>query len=95
MVNENVAKVETNNYLCGMVDFVNPDHYKTESGEVWELMIENFGLRAFLSFCDLNWYKYTMREGKKQTEDKDHDMAKAYWYFNKSNKIKNTIGFDR
>ena len=72
-----------------MKDYVNPDHYKTESGkQVWELMIEKFGVDAFLNFCDLNVFKYKHRAGKKQTEDADYDESKAFWYARKAQEIR-------
>ena len=72
-----------------MKDYVNPDHYKTESGkQVWELMIERFGVDAFLNFCDLNVFKYKHRAGKKQTEDADYDESKAFWYASKAREIR-------
>lgn len=70
-------------------DYVNPEHYRTESGkQVWELMIENFGVGAFFNFCVLNVFKYEQRAGKKTTEDSAYDLAKAKWYRDKANEIR-------
>lgn len=70
-------------------DFVNPRHYQTEDGkQVWELMIDKFGVEAFLNFCDLNVFKYEQRKGKKTTEDKDYDEAKAEWYRKMAQRIR-------
>lgn len=72
-----------------MKDYVNPDHYKLCDGrQVWELMIDTFGREAFLNFCDLNVFKYEQRAGKKTTEDSAYDLAKAKWYRDKANEIR-------
>ena len=66
-----------------------PEHYKTETGkEVWELMIERYGLTAFLSFCELNAFKYRMRAGKKPGNSAETDLQKAQWYEQKIKSLK-------
>ncbi len=50
-------------------DNVNPSHYKDGDKEVWEMMIDVFGLEAYLSFCKVNAFKYRMRAGKKDGAD--------------------------
>ena len=58
---------------------INPTHYKSESGEVWEKMIKAYGLEKFLAFCELNAFKYRMRAGKKHDRITE-DIQKAIWY---------------
>lgn len=67
---------------------INPDHYKAESGrEVWEQMIDVYGLSKFIAFCEVNAFKYRMRAGKK-SDDIETDIKKALWYENKIKELK-------
>ena len=70
-------------------DNVNPSHYKDGDKEVWEMMIDVYGLDAYLNFCLLNAFKYRMRAGKKQGADYSDDIKKAIWYETQAKKLKN------
>jgi hypothetical protein len=61
-------------------DNINPDHYKHGDKEVWQMMIDCFGLEAYISFCRLNAFKYRMRAGLKPNQPADQDIMKARWY---------------
>ena len=66
-------------YTSGNVEqSVNPEHYKQGDKEVWQMMIELFGVEAFKNFCKLNAFKYRMRAGYK--DDAKQDINKAIWY---------------
>ena len=60
-----------------------PSHYKNGDKEVWEMMIDVFGVEAFIHFCQCNVLKYQMRLGKKPNEPIERDIEKALWYENK------------
>lgn len=64
-------------------DNINPQHYKSDDKEVWEMMRDLYGLQAFLNFCKLNAFKYRMRAGKKPSSSFYDDINKALWYENK------------
>jgi len=80
-------------------DNVNPSHYKDGDKEVWQMMINVFGLEAYLNFCMVNAFKYRMRAGKKEGEEYTDDIKKALWYEtqakqlkeNESNDLQNSI----
>jgi len=61
-------------------DNINPDHYKQGDREVWRMMIDCFGVEAYISFCLLNAFKYRMRAGKKPSASAHDDFQKALWY---------------
>lgn len=65
---------------------VRPDHYKGEK-EVWEMMIDIWGVDRFITFCEINAFKYRMRAGKK-TKDPTVDLEKARWYEGKAEELK-------
>ena len=69
-------------------DNVNPSHYKDGDKEVWEMMIDVFGLEAYLSFCKVNAFKYRMRAGKKDGADYTDDIKKAIWYETQAKELK-------
>lgn len=71
-----------------MSDNINPDHYKLDAGrEVWEQMVDVFGLAKFIAFCEVNAFKYRMRAGKK-SDLIEEDIKKALWYENKIIELK-------
>ena len=70
-------------------DNINPSHYKDGDKEVWQMMIDVYGLEAYLNFCILNSFKYRMRAGKKEGADYTDDIKKAIWYETQANKLKN------
>ena len=61
-------------------DNINPSHYKDGDKEVWQMMIDVYGLEAYLNFCMLNAFKYRMRAGKKEGADYTDDIKKAIWF---------------
>lgn len=69
-------------------DHVRPSHYKQNSKEVWEMMIDIWGEDAFIKFCEINAFKYRMRLGLKPDQPIEQDLAKARWYENKANELK-------
>jgi len=64
-------------------DYINPPHYKDDGKEVWEQMIDKFGLDKFLAHCELCIFKYEKRLGKKPNEPIERDLEKINWYKNK------------
>jgi hypothetical protein len=61
---------------------INPDHYKTGGKQVWEMMVELYGVEKYKAFCELNSFKYRMRAGKKSSKIYE-DIKKAMWYESK------------
>lgn len=59
---------------------INPAHYRHASKEVWEMMVDIYGLEAFINFCELNAFKYRMRAGRKEGAAIETDINKAMWY---------------
>jgi hypothetical protein len=80
---ENCGTVHLNKY-----DHVNPDHYKTNDKEVWEYMIEIYGLEKFIAFCELNVFKYSMRVGRKPGATVEDDLGKIKWYAEKIKELR-------
>lgn len=76
------------NTLSDDYDFINPDHYKNTSKEVWEMMVDIWGVESFISYCEMNAFKYRMRAGLKPGQDIQRDIEKAFWYERKSAKLK-------
>tara|TARA_R100000654_G_scaffold65694_2_gene93623 strand:+ start:344 stop:703 length:360 start_codon:yes stop_codon:yes gene_type:complete len=68
-------------------DYINPNHYKSGGKEVWEMMIDCYGLEAYINFCQLNAFKYRMRAGKKPNSTAQDDIKKAQWYEEKIDMI--------
>ena len=73
-------------------DNVKPDHYKTNDKEVWEYMIEIYGLDKFIAFCELNVFKYSMRVGKKPGASVEDDLGKIRWYAEKIKELRDDQG---
>lgn len=61
-------------------DFINPDHYKKSSKEVYEMMIDIWGEEAFIIHCEMTAFKYRMRAGTKPDQPIERDLMKAKWY---------------
>ena len=59
-----------------------PDHYEQAGWPkpVWQMMIDTFGIDQFISFCQLNRFKYRMRAGMKASASAEQDIAKAMEY---------------
>lgn len=70
-------------------DYINPSHYHRDNKECYQLMIEIWGKDAYIKFCEMNAYKYMFRLGFKPDQDIHHELAKARWYLNQANELKN------
>jgi len=67
----------------------NPAHYQSIQGkEVWEMMVDVWGVPSFLLFCEMNAFKYRMRAGKKDGSSAHEDIRKALWYEDKARQLK-------
>ena len=64
-------------------DYINPDHYKSSTKEVWEMMVDVWGVEAFKKHCAMCAFKYRMRLGRKPNQSINQDLEKALWYENK------------
>ena len=69
-------------------DYINPTHYKNGDKEVWEMMVELWGKDLFISFCEMNIFKYRMRIGKKPENSILQEMNKIKWYEEKVKQLK-------
>ena len=65
-----------------------PLHYKNQSIEVWEMMIRIWGKEKFISFCEMNAFKYRMRVGSKEGESIEDEIKKAQIYEQKANELR-------
>lgn len=65
-------------------DFINPNHYKKNSKEVIEMMIDIYGKEITANHCELSAFKYRMRIGHKPNESIDREIKKIQWYENKA-----------
>ena len=62
-------------------NYVSPDHYKNIwSKEVYEMMIDIWGEKLFIAFCEMNAFKYRMRLGLKPDQDVETELLKAMKY---------------
>ena len=67
-----------------------PSYYRNENSiECIEEMRILFGDCAVADFCKLNAYKYKYRAGNKEGNSKEKDLAKANWYLDYVQKLKN------
>jgi len=64
-------------YIWGMSNKTNPDHYKKHSKEVWQMMIDVYGVEKTVAFFEVSAFKYRMRAGLKGTESITDDIEKA------------------
>lgn len=69
-------------------DFINPTHYKKGNKEVWEMMVDIWGIDAFIAHCEMNAFKYRMRAGDKPNQPIDRDIDKAHWYEGKAAELR-------
>lgn len=69
-------------------DFINPDHYKKGSKEVWEMMVDIWGEEAFIKHCEITAFKYRMRLGEKPEQPVERDLEKARWYESKAKELR-------
>ena len=69
--------------LANTVD--HPVHYNIEGRkECIEEMVDKFGLKAVIIFCEINAYKYRYRHELKGGQK---DLDKATWYDNKQREL--------
>lgn len=65
-----------------------PAHYKKNGRECIDVMIEKFGVKAVINFCECNEFKYRWRAGLKEGNSAEQDLAKAKWYADKARELK-------
>jgi len=70
-------------------DYINPKHYKNLTKQPFEMMIDVWGKKAFIKFCEMNAFKYRMRIGSKPNEDVERELEKIKRYENKAKQLKN------
>ena len=71
-------------------DFVNPNHYKKGSKEVWEMMVDIWGVDHFIAHCEMCAFKYRQRLGLKPDQPIETDLNKAKWYEAKADELRNS-----
>ena len=71
-------------------DFVNPNHYKKGSKEVWEMMLDIWGVDHFIAHCEMCAFKYRQRLGLKPDQPMERDLNKAKWYEAKADELRNS-----
>ena len=69
-------------------DYINPNHYKRGSKEVWEMMVDVFGVEKFIAHCEMCAFKYRMRLGSKPDQPIERDLDKAKWYEDKAQELR-------
>lgn len=69
-------------------DFINPNHYKSFSKEVIDMMVDIWGKEAVATHCEITAFKYRMRLGNKPDQPIERDLEKARWYEAKANELK-------
>ena len=65
-----------------------PAHYQKNGKECIDVMIEKFGVKAVINFCECNQFKYEWRAGMKEGNSAEQDLAKAEWYKNKAKELR-------
>ena len=63
-----------------------PSHYKNNTYECIDIMLDIFGKDKTAAFCELNAFKYLWRANNKGTNIQD--KKKAIWYLNKYIELK-------
>lgn len=79
-------EAQDNNY-----DYINPNHYKTFSKEVIDMMVDIWGKQKVADYCEINAFKYRMRLGNKPEQPIERDLDKAKWYENKALELKKQL----
>lgn len=83
------AIIPTTKYIKTLsYDFVNPDHYKQNSKEVIDMMVDIWGKEAVSIHCEITAFKYRMRIGNKPDQPIEQDLKKAQWYEAKAKELK-------
>lgn len=67
---------------------VRPPHYKRNTKETWQMMIDIWGEEAFITHCEMTAFKYRMRIGNKEGNDIHDEIGKAKWYEEKALELK-------
>lgn len=52
------------------------------------MMIDIWGVDAFITHCEITAFKYRMRLGLKPDQPIERDLAKAQWYESKAKELK-------
>ena len=68
-------------------DFINPNHYKSFSKEVIDMMIDLWGKEAVATHCEITAFKYKMRIGSKPDQPIERDLEKSNWYLAKAKEL--------
>jgi hypothetical protein len=71
-------------------DYINPAHYQNGSKEVWQMMVDIWGIDAYIAHCEMCAFKYRQRLGLKPEQPIERDLEKARWYENKAKELRNT-----
>jgi len=71
-------------------DHVNPNHYKNGTKEVWEMMVDIWGVDKYIAHCEMCAFKYRQRLGLKPDQPIQRDLEKAKWYEDKANELRNS-----
>jgi hypothetical protein len=69
-------------------DYINPSHYQNSGKEVWEMMVDVWGVEAFIKHCEMCAFKYRMRLGLKPEQPIERDLSKAEWYESKAKELR-------
>lgn len=73
-----------------MTDPINPDYYKRTSKEVYQMMIDIWGVEAYIAHCEMCAFKYRMRLGEKPDQPIERDLGKARWYEDMARRLRST-----
>lgn len=74
------------------MDHINPAHYQSMSKEVFEMMIDIWGVEAYIKHCEMCAFKYRMRLGLKPDQPIQRDLEKAIWYETKAKELRSRLG---
>lgn len=88
--NENTQGNGDLSVVSEIYDYVNPHHYKKGSKEVWEMMIDIWGVDKYIAHCEMCAFKYRQRLGLKPDQPIERDLAKARWYESKADELRNS-----
>lgn len=74
-----------------MANKINPPHYQKFHKETYEMMIDIWGLEAFINHCEMSAFKYRMRAGDKEDQPYKRDIKKAQWYEQKAQECREKL----
>lgn len=69
-------------------DYINPSHYKKGDKQVYEMMIDIWGVDTYIKHCEMCAFKYRMRLGEKPDQPVERDLDKARWYETKAKELR-------